>query len=267
MYPRLAQSERVRTVRQRHGPLAVSLLVHALTLLAIAVLVHSAAVVEPPAEPSIAMVFVPAPVPVEAPSVPNTSAAAAPTPAEQQPAPTPTEAPSVPNTPLAAAPPPGEQSPPPASVPAPPPKQPVEDGPRLLPPPLVTESPQRQRAPVTRPSPSVAPTVAAAAPSPVATAVAPLLPARPVAGMESDRPPSYPEIARRRGEQGSVLLRVSVSPDGSPLEVTVAKSSGFAALDSAAVSAVERWRFVPATRAGAPIAATAEVPVRFRLVD
>ena len=30
---------------------------------------------------------------------------------------------------------------------------------------------------------------------------------------------------------------------------------------------VERWRFVPATRGGAPVSAVAEVPVRFRLAD
>jgi protein TonB len=85
--------------------------------------------------------------------------------------------------------------------------------------------------------------------------------------METDRPPAYPEIARRRGEQGRVLLRVAVSPAGLPVNVSVAESSGFSILDSAAVNAVEQWRFVPATRAGAPVAATAEVPLRFRLVD
>ena len=55
----------------------------------------------------------------------------------------------------------------------------------------------------------------------------PLVPARPVAGMETDRPPAYPEIARRRGEQGRVLLRVAVSPAGLPVNVSVAESSGF----------------------------------------
>jgi periplasmic protein TonB len=106
-----------------------------------------------------------------------------------------------------------------------------------------------------------------AADTTTAAAMAPLVPARPVAGMETDRPPTYPEIARRRGEQGRVLLRVAVSPAGLPVNVSVAESSGFPPLDSAAVNAVERWRFVPATRAGEPVAATAEVPLRFRLVD
>ena len=100
-----------------------------------------------------------------------------------------------------------------------------------------------------------------------AAALAPMLPAHPVAGMELDRPPTYPENARRRGQQGRVVLQVNVSPEGLPVAVTVAQSSGVPSLDAAALSAVQRWRFVPATRGGAPIAATAEVPIQFRLID
>jgi protein TonB len=85
--------------------------------------------------------------------------------------------------------------------------------------------------------------------------------------MESDRPPAYPEIARRRGEQGRVLLRVNVSAEGQPIEVDVAQTSGYPALDQAAQSAVRRWKFIPAMRAGTPITAMADVPVRFRLED
>jgi len=83
--------------------------------------------------------------------------------------------------------------------------------------------------------------------------------------MENNRAPIYPAIALRRGEQGRVMLRVSVSADGAPLEVDVAQTSGFPSLDSAALSAVRQWRFVPATQAGRPIAAIADVPVRFRI--
>ena len=97
--------------------------------------------------------------------------------------------------------------------------------------------------------------------------MAPLLPAHPVAGMEADRPPVYPESARRRGQQGRVILQVNVSPEGRPVTVSVEQSSGVPSLDAAALTAVERWRFVPATQAGVPVAATADVPILFRLVD
>lgn len=85
--------------------------------------------------------------------------------------------------------------------------------------------------------------------------------------MPSDRPPIYPENARRRGQQGHVVLHVDVSADGVPSAVTVAESSGYASLDAAALTAVQQWRFVPATRGGVPVPAVAEVPVRFRLTD
>lgn len=83
--------------------------------------------------------------------------------------------------------------------------------------------------------------------------------------MASDRPPLYPEIARRRGEQGRTVLRVSVGADGQPLDVTVAVSSGFSILDAAASAAVRAWRFIPAMRGGRQVPATAEIPVQFRL--
>ncbi len=92
-----------------------------------------------------------------------------------------------------------------------------------------------------------------------------LIPPRPVAGMESNRPPSYPETARRRGNQGRVIVRVNVSADGEPLALSVARSSGYTTLDEAAIAAVRQWRFVPARRFGQPVAAEAEVPIVFRL--
>jgi len=97
--------------------------------------------------------------------------------------------------------------------------------------------------------------------------MAPLMPARPVSGMESDRPPVYPEIARRRGQQGRVLLHVVVSAAGQPITITVAQTSNYPALDAAAVAAVQQWRFMPATRGGEPVRAVAEVPVLFRLAE
>ncbi len=82
-----------------------------------------------------------------------------------------------------------------------------------------------------------------------------------------NRPPAYPNIARRRGQEGLVLLRVEVTPAGQVAAVQIATSSGHSILDRAAVDAVEDWRFQPAVRAGQSIAATLEIPVRFRLTD
>ncbi|NBV41726.1 energy transducer TonB [bacterium] len=78
-------------------------------------------------------------------------------------------------------------------------------------------------------------------------------------------PPLYPESARRRGQQGTVLLSVDITSDGRPAQIRVKKTSGFPLLDEAALKAVRKWKFKPATSALAPIASTVEVPVRFEL--
>jgi protein TonB len=83
--------------------------------------------------------------------------------------------------------------------------------------------------------------------------------------METNRAPVYPEIARQRGEQGRVVLRVSVSAGGMPLGVAVMDTSVYPSLDAAALSAVRQWRFIPATQAGRSVLAVADVPIRFRL--
>jgi len=77
--------------------------------------------------------------------------------------------------------------------------------------------------------------------------------------------PRYPSIAKRRGMQGIVLLYVEVSAQGRPTSVRVKKSSGFVLLDKAALKAVRAWRFAPAKRAGRPVDAGVEIPIRFIL--
>lgn len=53
--------------------------------------------------------------------------------------------------------------------------------------------------------------------------------------------PNYPTSARRAGVEGRVVLTVQVRTDGRVGSVRVSRSSGSAALDSAAISAVKRW--------------------------
>ncbi len=79
--------------------------------------------------------------------------------------------------------------------------------------------------------------------------------------------PFYPRIARQRGWQGVVVLRVAVDERGHPCEVGVQTSSGHPVLDEAALEAVRQWRFAPARLAGLAIASTVDVPVRFSLTE
>ena len=78
-------------------------------------------------------------------------------------------------------------------------------------------------------------------------------------------PPVYPPAARRRNEQGEVLLKVEVSEKGAATQVAVTRSSGSTLLDEAARKAVERWRFIPARRGSETIAAQVAVPIIFKL--
>ncbi len=77
--------------------------------------------------------------------------------------------------------------------------------------------------------------------------------------------PGYPAVAIRRGYEGNVLLNVHVLPNGEAEEVTVFKSSGHKVLDKAALSAVKRWKFVPAQRGFKAVSSWVKVPIEFRL--
>lgn len=77
--------------------------------------------------------------------------------------------------------------------------------------------------------------------------------------------PVYPEGARERGESGAVTLEILVGADGKVADVSVAASSGFAALDEAAVKAARRARFVPAESGGRPVASRARLTLDYKL--
>lgn len=78
-------------------------------------------------------------------------------------------------------------------------------------------------------------------------------------------PPPYPQAAQDRGIEGNVLLAVTVSPQGTALQVHITDSSGFAILDNAAREAVSNWRFLPALQGGQPAQGRVNIPVEFHL--
>jgi protein TonB len=77
--------------------------------------------------------------------------------------------------------------------------------------------------------------------------------------------PRYPPASRRLREQGEVLVRVLIGPDGRPAEVSVLRSSGFLRLDDAALEAVRAALFRPYVAEGRARAAYVRVPVDFSL--
>ena len=107
------------------------------------------------------------------------------------------------------------------------------------------------------PLPSNVPLPAPTAPPPPAAETA----ARPL----STPAPRYPREAQRRGVAGTVLLRVHVRANGDAGDIDLIEGSGSRDLDRAAVEAVRRWRFAPATRNGQPVESAVQVPIAFNL--
>ena len=82
---------------------------------------------------------------------------------------------------------------------------------------------------------------------------------------QSNDPPSYPGLARKRGQQGTVILQVLVNEQGRVEDLEIENSSGFGLLDRAALSAVRKWDFKPGRQGEERIAMWVRVPVTFKL--
>jgi protein TonB len=61
------------------------------------------------------------------------------------------------------------------------------------------------------------------------------------------------------------MVLVDVGVLGTPSDVRLLRSSGYSALDQAAIRAVREWRFRPGTMAGMAVASSVSIPVRFEL--
>jgi protein TonB len=79
-------------------------------------------------------------------------------------------------------------------------------------------------------------------------------------------PISYPERARKRNQEGTVVVHALIGPDGKPIEVTVAQSSGHSLLDEAAQEAIANCAFVPQKVGGRAVRAIVEIPIPFKLI-
>lgn len=76
--------------------------------------------------------------------------------------------------------------------------------------------------------------------------------------------PKYPELARRKGREGLVMLRLTIAPDGRLLDVRVEDGGGFG-FEDAAMEAVRNSTYAPATRNGQAVECSALLPIRFAL--
>lgn len=150
-----------------------------------------------------------------------------------------------------------------AAVPPVKPRQPVtmETAPDAAPAP-------REAAPGTSVSPtptppataSSTPSIPSVPPAPAKTSVS-----IPASYAASNRKPAYPSLSRQYEEQGTVVLRVFVKADGTAGQTEIKSSSGYPLLDESAKTAVQTWRFNPATSDGKPVADWFLIPIPFKL--
>ncbi len=79
--------------------------------------------------------------------------------------------------------------------------------------------------------------------------------------------PYYPLGSRLRGEEGRVTLNVTVNTSGKARHIDIMQSSGYRALNHAAIQAVQKARFIPTRQNGIPIESEITLTFRFELVD
>jgi protein TonB len=161
----------------------------------------------------------------------------------------------------------------------------------LLPAPKIENEPQAKPLPMAKPVPVTRPTPAPKTPAPILettsnsapsnnaplappqvadpTPPAPAAPSVSQARFDADYlrnpPPPYPPLSRRMGEEGKVILRVSVTPNGTAEAVEIRTSSGSSRLDESALNTVRNWKFIPAKRGDVAVQSWVLVPIIFKL--
>ena len=204
--------------------------------------VESATTSSPPPAMATARVEPPQPMPATEPAPASVASVQEIIAQEVQPIPKPPESSPAPNPPLPA---------------------PVTEGKAAAPQPTTQAAPPSPSAPLLEAATRPRPTTDVS--STVATGAAPGLRATPIYRVNPE--PPYPATARRRRQEGLVLLAVRVTSQGRASHIELKQSSGFPALDEAAGQAVRGWEFEPARLGALAVESEIEVPVRFKLTN
>lgn len=78
--------------------------------------------------------------------------------------------------------------------------------------------------------------------------------------------PDYPPVSRRLGEQGTLRLKLVITPQGTVGDATVESSSGYKRLDDTAVQWVKaHWRYQPAFQGTKAVTYVTQAVVTFKL--
>lgn len=76
--------------------------------------------------------------------------------------------------------------------------------------------------------------------------------------------PTYPEIARKAGLEGTVWVKIWVGKDGKPRKVVIQKSASDI-FDQSAIDAANQFVFTPAMMQNGPVDVWVSIPFHFRL--
>jgi len=78
--------------------------------------------------------------------------------------------------------------------------------------------------------------------------------------------PVYPEVDRRAGIKGNIIVNALISENGDVLEAVVVRGiKGSVALDKEAVSAIKKWKFLPAEKDGVKVKVWKPITIGFGL--
>ena len=78
--------------------------------------------------------------------------------------------------------------------------------------------------------------------------------------------PKYPETATKAGKEGQVVLQATIDENGIPRDIVAITDIGFG-FEEAAIAALKKTTFRPATKGGNPISLQVEIPYSFTLKD
>jgi protein TonB len=138
------------------------------------------------------------------------------------------------------------------------------DNPNAVPPAEVAQVTKATDAPGNpAPEPTQAPTAAPVAPAP-ATPAAPSQDSVPIyaperivdAQVRNAAQPDFPDADRERGEHGTSVVLVTIDPKGNVVSTSVSSSSGYPALDRAAIAAARESQFIAPKINGHPATET-----------
>jgi len=77
--------------------------------------------------------------------------------------------------------------------------------------------------------------------------------------------PDYPDEAREKGHEGTVIVEAVVDVDGTVESVEITQSSGYRELDKAAKDAAKQWVFSEPTKDGQPVMTVVVITFKFEL--